>query len=189
MMSLVEHDPGWQFTWRSILSALPPRRPGRHSASDPGGDQLVILRQTFVSFSLAIVLVSVVVVILGDITQGNEPVTASIGMVVGAGVVSLIGGRLVRRQLDCSSNLTLASGYRNRFFVRLALAEAAALFGFAVGIGLGPWWVYFIGLGFTVIGFAGLMPSQRNLAADQNELTANGCHRSLIMAIRNPYPT
>lgn len=183
-MSFVEHDPGWQVSWRSVLSAMGPQRAVRRSAEDPEADQLVMLRQVFVSFSMMIVLVTVVVLILGDLTDGDETVGLSIGIVVAIGVVSLIAGRLLRTRLDCTSGATLAVSYRSRFFLRLAFADAAALAAFVVGIALGPWWVYFIGLGFTIVGFIGLMPSRRNLAADQAELAANGCHRSLVEALR-----
>ena len=184
MMSLMDDDPGWQLSWKSILVAFIPGLALRRSAMNHGADPLVALRKVFVSFSAAMVGVTLVVFVLGDMTTGDEPTRVSIAGVVGFGVVSLILGRTIKRDLDCSSTESLLESYRNRFFFRLAFAESAALVGFLATIRLGPWWVYFFGLGFTVLGFALLAPSRRNLAADQRALGANGCHRLLSAALR-----
>jgi F0F1-type ATP synthase membrane subunit c/vacuolar-type H+-ATPase subunit K len=144
-----------------------------------GTAPIVALRHVFLSFTLALGLVSVVVVLLGDMVDGDEPVELSIGVVTVVGLASLIAGRRIRRSLDCTSDASLVTSYRSRFFLRLALAEAVTMLAFVLGIAVGPWWVYFVGLAFTAIGFARLAPTRRNLERDDAELAAHGCHRSI----------
>lgn len=145
---------------------------------------LTVLRQLFLSFSSALVLITVVAVILStSIGHVDPPTSVSMTIVIVVGLASLIAGRRARRELDCRTDRTLADSYRQRFFLRLAFAESAALIGFAISIAIGPWWAYFVALAFTVAGFARLAPTRRNLTLDQQHLGANGCHRSLADAL------
>lgn len=155
----------------------------RNSAA--GETPLAQLRKVFVSFCGAIVLISVIVIILGDLVEEDEPVRLSVVIVVGVGLASLIAPRLFGPRLDCSADASLVTSYRTRFFLRLAISEVAALAAFGVAIRLGPWWVYFVGVVFTIVGFSRLAPTQRNLEGDQNDLRANGCHRSLMQALNS----
>lgn len=181
---MMNQDPGWDLSPRSLLGSLTPFRAmrSRHAAGDT---VLAVLRNLFVSFCVAIVLISVTVIILGDLVEEDEPVGLSVVIVAGVGLASLIAGRSFRRHLDGSADAALVTSYRNRFFLRLAVSEAAALAAFVVAISLGPWWVYFIGVLFTIVGFAHLAPTQRNLERDQNDLRAKGCHRSLMQALNS----
>jgi hypothetical protein len=180
----MNQDPGWDLSPRSLLGTLTPFRSMRRNAA-AGETELGLLRNVFVSFCVAIVLISVVVIILGDLVEEDEPVGLSVVIVAGVGLASLIAGRRFRQRLDCSADAALVTSYRTRFFLRLAISEVVALVAFVVAISLGPWWVYFIGVPFTIVGFARLAPTQRNLEGDQNDLRANGCHRSLIQALNS----
>jgi F0F1-type ATP synthase membrane subunit c/vacuolar-type H+-ATPase subunit K len=179
-------DPGWPLSGRMLVeSAIPQLAVGR-AARDRTRPQLLVLRQLFISFVMAIGLISVVVVVLGDLAEGDPDVTLSCALVVGVGLVSLLLGSVVKSRLDGSSDEALASSYRTRFFLRLAFAEAAALGAFVVGISLGPWWVFFVGLPFTAAGFARLAPTAGHLEADQRRLAGEGCHRPLLGVLLQP---
>lgn len=141
-----------------------------------------MLRQVFVSFVMALVLVSVVRIVLGEMTDDPQSGLAA-GIVVAVGVVSLVLGGVVKRDLDATSDATLRSSYRTRFFLRLAFAESAALVGFVVSVSIGPLWVLWIGMAFTLVGFVRLAPTTRNIEADQRRLTATGHHRRLFPAL------
>jgi F0F1-type ATP synthase membrane subunit c/vacuolar-type H+-ATPase subunit K len=170
-------DPGWNLTPRSLLGTLSPFRSLRRTDSDD--TELAVLRRLFVSFCLALALVAVVVIVLRDGGDEDAPVGLSVATVVAVGIASLISGRSIGRRLDGSSDAALVASYRSRFFLRLAFAESAALAAFVIAISIGPWWAYFVGLAFTVVGFARLAPTGRNLERDDNDLRAHGCHRSI----------
>jgi hypothetical protein len=51
-------------------------------------------------------------------------------------IVSIVLTRQIEQPLDCTSPMTLSRSYRTRFFMRVALAQAVALFGFTFGGGL-----------------------------------------------------
>lgn len=171
-------DPGWDLTPRSLARSLTPFRSlRRNDAADASA--LATLRQLFVSFCLALVLITALVIILGDTTNADARTEISVGVATLAGVASLILGRRIDRTLDCTSDASLVTSYRTRFFLRLAIAEAVTLLAFALGIAVGPSWAYFVGLAFTTIGFAQIAPTRRNLERDETELRARGCHRSI----------
>lgn len=112
------------------------------------------------------------------------PAWQSIAVVAALGCSSLVSQPLISRPLDCASAETLAVSYRARFFVRLATSEVVALAAFVLGATWGPWWVFFLGAAFTLVGFARLAPTQRNLQHDQDCLSLNGCTLSVIAALR-----
>ncbi len=181
----MEDDPGWQLDWKSALLTFVPSLAIRRAVRSDR-DPLVALRTLFLTFCAAIVAIGVVVVTLGDLTTGSEPTGLSIAIVVVFGGACLLAQHFLAKPLDCTSAQSLASTYRTRFFLRMAFAESAALVGFVVDIALGPWWVYFIAVIFTAVGFALLAPTRRHLEQDQEALSRNGCMRSLMSALRTP---
>ena len=151
-------------------------------------DGLLVLRSMFVSFCAAIVLIGVVtVLIVGDI-DGDPPPVLGVMLTAAAGAVAQLVGRSVDRPLDCSGDDALAGSYRTRFFLRLAFAESTALVGFVLSILSGSVLPYFIGMLGTLAGFARLAPTAAHLEADQQALTAQGCPRSLVAALRGATP-
>jgi hypothetical protein len=183
-----DDDPGWQFTWASLLALVAPGVGIRRAMRADRTDALGAMRSLFLTFCAGIVLIGVVVVILGDLTDGHERPGVSIPIVVVVGVLLLVAQRLLPTKLDCTSDLTLVGTYRTRFFLRIALSESAALVAFALDIALGPWWVYFVGLAFALAGFAMMAPTRAHLASDQDSLSLGGCQRSLVAALRNAQP-
>jgi hypothetical protein len=94
-------------------------------------------------------------------------------------IVQVILG-VVERPLPCDA----AAAYRARFFVRIAVSEAAALFGFVATFLVNSAWVYFIPMLVAYAGFAHAAPTRRNLQRDQADLDRQGCNKSLVRMLR-----
>lgn len=188
MIEQRDDDPGWRFTWSSLLVLVVPMVAMRRASRSDGRDGLIMLRSLFMTFCGALVLIASVVVLLGDLTDGQARPAVSIPVVIAFGAAALIAQRVTPSELDCTTDATLAATYRTRFFLRIAFSESAALVGFAIEISLGPWWVYFVGLGFALVGFWMLAPTRANLAHDQDRLSLGGCRRSLTAALRAAVP-
>ena len=77
----------------------------------------------------------------------------------------------------------MAEGYRQRFFVRIAFAQVAALVGFIGFILSSAGWLYPVGALFSAIGFFGLAPTSGHLRRDQEDLHRHGCNLSLMSAL------
>jgi len=134
---------------------------------------------------MAIVGIGVVAAfVLREPAENSAPAWQSIAAIAALGCASLATQPLISRPLDCTSAKTLAVSYRARFFVRLATSEVVALAAFVLGAVWGPWWVFFVGAAFTLVGFARLAPTQRNLQHDQDRLSLGGCTLSVIAALR-----
>ena len=180
---MLEEDPGWSISWRSVGAVVVPGMLARTARrAGDGVDQLVLLRQLFLSFVFALVAFGLVLVFIysGPIAQ---PV-AMMPLVVGfTGVSCLVAQRVFSKPLDLTDSARLAGIYRTRFFLRMAFGETPALIGF-VGFFLYDWWLYPLGLAFTAVGFAYAAPSVRSLAADQERINAQGSGLRLVPALR-----
>ena len=109
--------------------------------------------------------------------EPNRLVTAG---VVLAGLASLGLPRLLDPGVDCSSDDALVASFRTRFVVRIAIAESAALVGFASFLATGEPWHYPLGAAFTAIGLARVAPTDANLARLEERLRLDGCPVSLV---------
>lgn len=178
-------DPGWPPLRRSLLGIILPSLAVRRAS---GGGGLTVLRSVFVSFSVAVVIVGVAAfVVASGFEESTSPFTASV-LVIALGLLALGLGRLLDKPLDCTSDETLANGYRQRFFLRLATSEAAALVGFVAVVLTGHPWLYLVGAAITAVGFTRAAPTAANLATDQEALQVNGCGRSLVAALEGWSP-
>lgn len=168
-------DPGWP----NPLRFLVPFGLGMRRRQD--GEPIVTgLRYLWLSFTFAVVMIGVVVAILLPGIGGESGLAPLAAAVVGGyGAASLGVGPRLGRRLDCTDEATLLATYRTRFFLRVAVAEVAALLGFVGFILSGAWWLYPLGAAFTLVGFARVAPTTGNLAMTDGELLAQGCHQSL----------
>ncbi|MGH9277772.1 MAG: hypothetical protein ACRD12_06645 [Acidimicrobiales bacterium] len=154
------------------------------------GDGLTALRGLFLAFLGAFVLIGVVVAIQAA-TDDRAPgrVTPLVVVVVAVvGVVSLVASRVVGQPLLGETEPELAEAFRRRFFLRVALAESAALAGFARFMVSDAGWVYAVGAAFSLVGFAWLAPSARHLAREEEDLCRRGCTLSVTSALRHALP-
>ena len=143
--------------------------------------------QIFIAFVSALLLFQIVLLFMGT-TDGPTSTGAAFALLgIGALSVFVMAPIIERRALlDCASETTLAASYRTRFFLRIAFAESAALFGFVGFFIANLWWVYPASLVLAAVGFLRLAPTRANLAEDQRLLRDRGCNLSLVAALRQP---
>ncbi len=189
-MSFHGDDPGWGRSARHALLGLIPGFLSVQLRRAQAGEGLVVLRGLFVSFLVALGLVGVVVLILEVSTPGfgTLPEFPAMLVVIGVGALSSAAPLLLRRDLSCEDDEQLAKSYVQRFFLRVAFAELSALMGFVGFIVSGAGWMYLLGAVFSAIGFARFAPTAERLRREQEELTAAGCHRSLLAVLQRHPP-
>jgi len=157
---------------------------GRRSA----WEGLQALRNLYLMYTVSIFLFGVVVVRATSVVE-TEPAGVWVAALLVVAVLCLATAEIVgRRPLDCRDLVSLSGSYRNRLFLRLALSGAIALFSFTVAFIVGPWWIYWLLLPFTLFGFGRNAPTTRHLAADQDRLRQAGCTLSLVRALRGEAP-
>jgi hypothetical protein len=162
-------DPGWGGLTGVLLMMVPILGPRRVRGADP----LLVTRRVFLSFCIAIVSFLVVLGFMDLSGSGDAKVSGTAATTIAAvfGVMSLgLSLRFANRPLDCSSGQSLSRSYRDRFFCRLAFAEASALVGFVLVFIARTRWPYVVGASFTAIGFAWTAQKKRHLAQDQRRL-------------------
>lgn len=185
-MSELNDDPGWRRSTRHALLGLIPGLRTLQLRRTREGEGLVVLRGVFLSFLLALAMLGVVVVVLDINTSGfgtlsELPVAL---VVLSVGVASVVASALVGPDLQCQDDVQMAKRYVQRFFLRLALAETAALVGFVGFMLSGAGWIYFLATAFSAVGFSRLAPTEGHLRKDQDGLSAMGCQRSLLVALQ-----
>lgn len=187
---LDDNDPGWPVRKELLLALVPGvAQIFLRRRLDKTANPLALLRQVFMSFCLAIVGFGVVLAFLWP-SQSKE--AASPGLAIGLvvlGAAAGIAGRLIEKPLLCTDDRSLAWSYRVRFFLRIAFAESAALFGFVGFFIASEWWVYPAGAAIAFVGFARAAPTRARLRRDQERLNERGCFRSLVAALTGPPPT
>ncbi len=155
-----DDDPGWpvkkELLWALVpgLGQLVMRR-----RLDRTANALVLLRQLFMSFCLSLVMYGVVVAILWP-SKSKEAASPGLafGLVV-LGASAGIAGRFVEGPLLCTDDGSLAGSYRTRFFLRIAFADSAALFGFVGSVIASVWWAYPAGAAIAFMGLARAAPT------------------------------
>lgn len=149
---------------------------------------LTQMRLVLVTFSLGLVACGAAVLSLagsdGD-AEGLAPPVAA-GAVIAVAVAGWLLVGLLGPRLNCETAAMLVGSYRSRFFLRVAYSEAAALAGFVVSMMAGEPWPYFLGVACTAVGFARAAPTARNLARDQEALSAAGCAHPLAATLGAP---
>ncbi len=182
-------DPGWRAALRYAAFGLAPAWGLQLRKSGGRTDGLVLVRGAFVSFVSAFVLIGIVVWVL-EANAGPEGSVSATPASVAVAIVGLasVAGSALDRPLACEDDSRLAKRYTQRFFLRVALAEAAALAGFVAFLVTGSWWIYALGALFTAIGFWRLAPTTTHLREDEERLREAGCARSLVVALRENPP-
>jgi hypothetical protein len=101
--------------------------------------------------------------------------------VLGIGCLGM--ARLFGRRLDASSDASLLSSYRRRFFVWVGLGEIPLFTSVAAVAVTGRYWHYLIGAAFAGVGFIRVAPTGGHVSRDQDQLLRNGHSRSLVAAL------
>ena len=179
-----EDDPGWPRGMSAFVFLVPGAL--RRQARKQGVDGLFMLRQVMESFSAALVLFGVVLLFTN--VQGGRALLWLAVLAVMA-VASIVLTRQVEKPLDCTSPITLGGSYRTRLFIRVAFAQAVALFGFTFAFIGGSISIYYVGAAFALVRFwTGIAPTRTALENDQRLLNERGCQLSLIATLRGAPP-
>ena len=139
-----------------------------------------LLLQLVILLSGALILI---LVLVGDESDGNVLVASAIVVVVGA--VAAISMRLVdQRALGCTDAKVLSEQFRSRFFLRIGIAELAPLAGFFATVTVLSPWPYLIGVVCTLPSVLRIVPLARLVERDQEALHRAGCATPLAPALR-----
>lgn len=173
-------DPGWRLDWRLLVPWLNLRYV-RAASADP----LVGLRSMFIAFVVGFALFGVVIGYATPFAEG-----ASAGYWVLAAAAVALGVLVVEPRLEpplsCESEPALSVSYRRRFFLRISTAQAPVLIGFVGAFVDRSGWIYYACLVASVPALLRAAPTRSALQREQDELTARGCERSLVAALRRP---
>ncbi|MGH8262139.1 MAG: hypothetical protein ACRET4_01565 [Steroidobacteraceae bacterium] len=176
-------DPGW----RSAIWWFVPMWIWKR----PVGDGLTALRLSFLALVDALFFFIVMVAFVEPWSSGHEGAVPLLIAVLGC--VALVGISWQRRRpLIGDTPERLATNYRAGLFIGIGLAEAPALFGIATTLVVGSWWIYLVGLAFSLIGFVLIAPTRGKIQRRQEEIQAAGSPLSLgraVMAQRGTHAT
>jgi hypothetical protein len=155
-----------------------------HQQLARGHNGLTLLRVVYVQCIVMTAAIGAVVVLVDPGRAAGSATTAIwAGVVVVVGAASVVLPRRFDPPLPCTSDRALATGYTNRFFIRISVAQAPTLAGFVAALVVGSVLVGFVGIGFSLAAYVLAAPTRRQLRADQDALDALGCHRSLLVAV------
>lgn len=188
----VPQDPGWwpafRGSWRMLIPFLSVRDMRRSQSSETPG--VTGLRRIFVAFAFALLLFLYVLIVIFPLGQPAESdgTAVGIGVLLGGIVTVAAGITLRRRSLDCQETAGLVSSYVQLMFLRIAVAQAPALFGFVGAFLVGGIWPYLLGLGFSAVGYTAAAPTASDIRRHDQELVAGGCPHSLRTGLYSQHP-
>jgi F0F1-type ATP synthase membrane subunit c/vacuolar-type H+-ATPase subunit K len=100
---------------------------------------------------------------------------------------ALLGVRWARgRRLSGTTALALARSYTTRFFVGIGLADSSALLGVVIALAMSRLWPYLAGQAASLVGFAMMAPTARNIERDEERLRAEGSPVTVWDALTQP---
>ena len=178
----ITQDPGWRSAWSGLRWVLSPGE----GVGAWGGDDLAILRALFVALVVAVVGVGgpvTVLVFTAHLELTDLSTAPTVAAVIAVGLPAFAFAARPPR-VDCRNDDTLARSYRGDVLKRGAVAEAATLVGYAGSLATGDVAPYVAGAACSLLALSRIAPTAAKLARDQQTLTAAGCPRSLIGALR-----
>jgi len=175
-------DPGWRLRWSSVVVLIP--FTSRFYLRRAGSDPLVNLRSVYLSFPGSLILFGLVIPFVVPFRGDLATLPWALALVAIAVVESVLP-RIFERPMPCDS---LAGYFRTRMFLRLAFANSIALFGFVFAFTAMSGWLYYLGLALSIPGHVRAAPTKAALIREQDDLTARGCNKSLVAALRATPP-
>ncbi len=182
--SAADDDPGWPVGPRLLLFLVPGYQFFAHR-NRGARDGLVVLREIWLALTLLVVLFGVVAPLVVRRAETSAPTPWALALSLG-GLFTLVASRSWGRGVDCADPTLLAGTYRTLFFLRAAIFEAVAMFGWVATFVTGHWWLYWLAAVLTLTSFARSAPTRERLAAEQRSLSARGCRHDLVQALRGP---
>jgi hypothetical protein len=175
-------DPGWGAAVRKVPLAMLPTRGMRMASGST--DSLTVMRLLWLTFTAVMVLLGVVVVVIDRVAPGGGVDGRAVGVVVvGLGAVAQLVAAKVVTDITGATMPEVRAAAQRAFFLRVALAEPAALLGFLGFVVSGNAAVY--GAGF-VVGMAGMIdaaPTRAWLERGQQQLRGAGSDVELLAAL------
>lgn len=143
------------------------------------------IRVIFSAFVTGVIVFGIVAMVLvaGMKTKPADQSLVFPLVVLSIAVVLLIVSKKVGKPLDTSSEEALSRTYRERFIIRAAIAEGAALLGIVGFISAAQWWMVPVVVLIGVVGFVSAAPTTGALQREQERLQAQGCPLSLTAAL------
>ncbi len=167
-------DPGWPWS----------------AAARPRGTApsiLTSLRIIYLSLVAGVVLFTLVVGYLVATTEPPEdPPNQMAIVVVAVSVLALVLRSRIVPPLDATDDRSLASSYKSRMIVRMALGEAPVLFALVVFFLTFEWWMLALVVVIGIVGLAPPAPTRAAIEADQQGLMTQGSGLSLLDALTRP---
>lgn len=177
-----DEDPGWRVGWHSLTLFVPYLWMRDLRRRD--GDPLVNLRSVYLSFPLSLIGFCVVLLFVLPF-RGDQATLPWALAIAGIAAIESVLPRIIERPMPCDS---LAGYFRTRMFLRIACANTTALVGFVFAFATNSSWLYYFGLLLSIPGLVRAAPTKAALVRDQDELTARGCNKSLVAALRTTPP-
>ena len=116
----------------------------------------------------------------------TRPVDQSVAfplVMLGVAAALLFVAMKFRKPLVTSSEEALSRSYRERFVIRAAIAEGAALVGIVGFMVAAQWWMVPVVVLIGVVGFVSTAPTAGALQREQQQLQVQGCPLSLTGAL------
>jgi hypothetical protein len=175
---------------RSVFLDGAPRDPGWRLFGSNRSAPVVQLRSLLTITVLAIAFFPVALSLMIDPEHQSgrdfEPAWTLWPLVAGV-AASLLGVGWARgRLLSGTTARALFVSYNRRFFIGFAFAELPTLLGFVVAFVTSRLWPCVVGLAVSLVGFAMMAPTARNIHRDEERVQAVGSPVSLWDALTLP---
>ena len=184
-------DPGWgEAAKRTLPAMIFPFLVLRSRRESADMNALTALRAVFLSMLGAqLVIVVLVWLIMKDESESSSSAGLFAAGVAVAGLVALGAIRyFAARPLEAVDASGVAGSYRTAFFLKIAFAQMPLMLGFVGSFVTDAWWVVFVGLPFSLAGFAMAAPTSGNLAREQARLRSQGSSLDLVDALVTAQP-
>jgi len=177
-MSQVE-DPGWGPALKGAAFVLVPGLGARRMMR--GTNALTVMRQLWITFVTATLLIGVLVMVVNaSLEGGGADGRVVAGVIAALGVISQLVGANFLPAIDGRTQAEVQEAAQKHFFLRVALAEPAALLGFLGFVLSANPAVYALGAVVSLAGMLDARPSTRWLDRGQQQLRESGSEISLL---------
>lgn len=175
-------DPGWVEAVRKVPLALLPTR-GMRMASG-SADSLTVMRVLWLTFTAVMVFIGVVVVVIDRVAPGGGVDGRVAGaVVVGLGFFAQVVAAKLVNEITGSTMPEVRASAQRAFFLRVALAEPAALFGFLGFVVSGNVAVYGTGFVVGMVGMYAAAPTRAWIDRGDRQLRSSGSDVELLAAL------
>ena len=142
---------------------------------------LVVMRALWVATTFTVAFMGALVLFVSaGLRSGGVDGRLMAGFVVSAGVLCHVAAQLFIPSVDGRTHIEVVASVSRNFFLRLALTQPTALFGFLGFVLTGNPVVYFLGACLSAIGLSGTMPGSKWITKREVELRKLGSSVDLM---------